>query len=124
MEAIVTRQPEGSLLAFTGELTIYHAQDVKNALLDALSATAALDVSLADVAEMDSSGLQLLWLARREGLAQGKPVRLVAHSDASREVFDTLGMTGLFGEVELIPAARSGSDGDLDAMDGDEVATP
>jgi anti-anti-sigma factor len=106
MEASVTRLDGGSLLAFTGELTIYHAPEVKHALLEALSAAPALDVSLAEVVEMDSAGLQLLWLARREGPMQGKPVRLVAHGDASREVFDTLGMTGLFGEVASMPTDR------------------
>lgn len=121
MEATVTNESGRSLLAFSGELTIYHAQEVKHALLDALSATPALDVSLADVAEMDSSGLQLLWLARREGMAQGKAVRLVAQGDASREVFETMGMTALFGEIARIPAGGVDAAGGEGPAEGDEV---
>ena len=47
-------------LAILEELTIYHAMDQKQQLLDALANSQALELDLSQVAEIDTAGLQLL----------------------------------------------------------------
>jgi anti-anti-sigma factor len=75
-------------LDIEGEMTIYRAAELKPAIFNALGATQQLDIRLAEVSEMDTSGVQLLILAQREAEAAGKRVRLLAPSEAVREVFE------------------------------------
>lgn len=72
-------------------MTIYRAAELKETVLAALAAAPALDIELRQVEEIDTSGIQLLLLARREAAREGKPLRLVGHSAAVREAFALLG---------------------------------
>ncbi len=82
-------------LHLDGELTIYRAAELKPLLLGDASAL-ALDLSA--VHEIDSAGLQLLLLARRERAA----LRLVAPSTPVR---DALALAGLAAAFETEEAA-------------------
>ncbi|MDO9189441.1 MAG: STAS domain-containing protein, partial [Sulfurimicrobium sp.] len=53
-------------LRLEGELTIYTAMDMKQRLLEPLSTCRQVDVDLSQVSELDSAGLQLMILAKRE----------------------------------------------------------
>lgn len=64
-------------LTVTEDLTIYHALELKEKLLDALAQTADLELNLAQVGEMDTAGLQLLVLLKKEAQRAGKCVRIV-----------------------------------------------
>ena len=76
-------------VALAGAMTIYQAVPGKALLLEALEAAPVdLEIDLSGVLEMDSAGLQLLALVKREAASQGKAVRLTAHSPAVAEVFD------------------------------------
>ena len=55
-----------STLCLEGELTIYNAADTKARLAEGLGRPGGLAVDLSAVTEVDSAGLQLLVLARRE----------------------------------------------------------
>src|SRR5271157_3703394 len=79
-----------------GNLTIYEAAANKPVLLSALAKAKELEVDLSSVREMDTAGLQLLALLKRESLRAGTVMRLVGHSPASREVFDTYNVTAYF----------------------------
>lgn len=96
-------------LALEGELTIYRAAELKARLLEPLQDAGAvsLDIDLSRVTELDSSGLQLLMLARRQALAQGGALRLVDHSPAVREVFDLLDLAGQFGDPPAMAPASA-----------------
>jgi anti-anti-sigma factor len=94
-----------SRIAVEGDLTIYSAAADKQALLAALEAAAALEVDLSRVAEMDTAGLQLLVLLKREAARRGKSMRLVAHSAAALGVLDAYNLVGYFGDPVLIPGA-------------------
>jgi len=76
-----------------GNMTIYEAAANKPALLGALAKAKELDVDLSCVREMDTAGLQLLLLLKRESLRAGTVMRLVGHSSASRDVLDTYNVT-------------------------------
>lgn len=91
-------------LVLEGALTIYRAQELKEHLLNAVQSHPELLLDLSQVTEMDSSGLQLLYLAKREAANIEHRLRIVAHSDAVREVFDLCNLNAYFGDPTLIPA--------------------
>lgn len=95
-----------SRIAVEGDLTIYSAAADKEALLAALEAAPALEIDLSRVDEMDTAGLQLLVLVKREAARRGKAMRLVAHSAAALGVLDTYNLVGYFGDPVLISGAR------------------
>lgn len=91
-------------LAFDGDLTIYHATEIQQRLIDGLRADGVLELDLSHVAEIDTAGLQLLALAKRESLKLDHPLRIVGHSPAVREVIEFLNMVAFFGDPLVIPA--------------------
>lgn len=101
------------------DLTIYNAGDVKKQFLEALEALDAQDASgapaagkvieldLSQVAEIDTSGIQLLILAKRESLRHKRTLRIVAHSGPVREAIDFFDLATYFGDPLLIPAREA-----------------
>ena len=85
-------------------MTVYHALELKHSLLDALLSASALEVDLSQVREIDTSGIQLLMLAKRESLSQGKTLAIVAHSSAVREALDFYNLAAYFGDPLVIAA--------------------
>jgi len=77
-----------AVLALEGEVTIFHALDIKGRLLDFLGSGDELELDLSGVAELDSAGLQLLLLARREARQQGRALTFTRHSAAVRQVLE------------------------------------
>lgn len=94
-------------LVFDGQLTIYDAAALKTRLQAALEQADedGLELDLAQVAEIDTAGLQLLLLARRESQRLQRPLRIVGASAALREVVGFCHLGDFFGET-LPPDAR------------------
>lgn len=97
---------DGDVLRLQGELNIYTAMETKERLLAALAAGDALDIDLSGVTEMDTSGVQLLILAKREAARQGKRLALSGHSPAAMDLIDLFNLGGWFGDPLIIPAGR------------------
>lgn len=95
---ITTTPIDGEYLRLTidGAMTVYEASESKSELLAALADGAGLEIDLAGVDEIDTAGLQLLVLTRREGAQAGKPVRLADPSAALLEALDRYGMRSTF----------------------------
>ena len=74
------------VLELEGELTIHTAADRRGALLAMVDAGGDLDLDLSAVTELDSAGLQLLLLARREAARGGARLTLAAMSQAVADV--------------------------------------
>jgi anti-sigma B factor antagonist len=91
-------------LALEGAVTIYVARELKAQLLTGVRDNAELRLDLSQVTELDAAGLQLLYLAKREAINRGHALRIVAHSDAVREVIDLSNLNAYFGDPTLIPA--------------------
>lgn len=91
-----------------GEMTIYSAAELKTALLEALGQSDEIEIDLSGVSELDTSGVQLLMLVKREAVAAGKGLTLSGHSPAVLEVFELLGLGGWFGDPQLLPAGAMG----------------
>ncbi len=88
------------------EMTIYNAVEFKQALLANLSACGEMEINLSGVGEMDTAGLQMLLLAKREAAVYGKKLRLVEHSPATLEVLDLYNMAGYFGDPVVMPSSK------------------
>jgi len=90
------------------EMTIYSAAELKPALLAALEQGDEVDIDLSVVSELDTSGVQLLMLLKREAVAAGKRLTLSGHSPAVLEVFELLGLGSWFGDPQVLPADAMG----------------
>ncbi len=95
-------------LAMDTEMTIYHAAEIRATLLAALQQGGALEVDLAAVAELDSSGVQLMLAAQRQAGAAGVALRWRGHSAAVLEVLALLGLGARLGVDEPAGAGAGG----------------
>ena len=89
-----------SALAIAGEFTIYTANDLKARLLETIASAKAanIDIDLSEVTEIDSAGLQLMVMAKREAADCGKNVRFCNHCAPVLDVIDLCDLTGFFGD--------------------------
>lgn len=87
---------ERRTVTIRGPMTIYEAVDHKHELLAALADGDGLEIDLSEVDEMDTAGLQLLLLARREALRAGKAAVLVGSSAAAQEVLARYRLASMF----------------------------
>jgi anti-sigma B factor antagonist len=95
---IETGQEQRCRAIVDGSMTIYEAAADKSVLLDALAHAKEAEIDLSSVCEMDTAGLQILILAKRESVRAGKVVKLVGHSPASLDVIERYGLIGYFGD--------------------------
>lgn len=95
---------DASRLVLEADLTIYNAPEHKRTLLDTLEQAKAIELDLAAVGAIDSAGLQVLLLAKRESLAKGKEMRIVRHSPAVQELLEFFNVASYFGDPLVIPA--------------------
>lgn len=87
-----------------GELTIYRANELKPELLAALNGAAQAEFDLSGVTEIDTAGVQLLLLARREAQARGIALHLRSPSQAVRGAFALLALDAHLAAAEPEPA--------------------
>ena len=97
-----------SLLHIEGDMTIYTAAGLKAELMPHLTQPQEREIDLSAVSEIDSAGLQLLMLAKREAARNlcpsgyASPLRLTRHSRAVLEVLDLCNLAGYFGDPLLV----------------------
>ena len=91
-------------LRIEGELTIYRAAELKETLLAAVAAHAALDVDLTAVTELDTAGVQMLLVAKRSAAASGHAMRLMGHSAPVIDVFEHLDLSKHFSDPIVLSA--------------------
>jgi anti-sigma B factor antagonist len=89
-------------LRLAGELTVQTAAEQKTLLLAALETADGIAVDLSDIAEVDTAGLQLLLLLRREAAQLGKAFRLLTPSEP---VLEVLRIAHLDDRLDRIPPA-------------------
>ena len=95
-----------SLLKIEGDLTIYMAAEIKKRLMDFASNGEDLEIDLSAVAEMDTAGLQLLILAKREAALYRKRLSFVLHSRAVLEVMELANLSASFGDPVVMSVAE------------------
>jgi anti-sigma B factor antagonist len=99
--------PAVPTLAVEGELTIHTAGDRRTELLGLLERGDHVAVDLSGVTELDTAGLQLLLMVRREAAHLGRTLDVVGSSPA---VADTLSIVHL--DPALRPLAAAAVKGD------------
>lgn len=109
MELSSEHHKNGLRLHAVGEMTIYHAAELKPALLAALDQSDAIEIDLSGISELDTSGVQLLMLTKRTAAAAGKALTLSGHSPAVLDVFELLGLGAWFGDPQVLPAGGQGA---------------
>jgi anti-sigma B factor antagonist len=85
-----------------GEMTIYRAAEIKETLLTPIVELAVIEFDLSRVTALDSSGVQLLMLAKRTAQARHSELRLVAHSPAVLDVMELLNLGSYFDNARVI----------------------
>ena len=81
-------QLKGGLLCVTGEMTIYQIRTLKEEMFALFASSEIHEFDLSEVTEFDSSGFQLIALARREASYRGQPLTVRSCSLAVKKVFD------------------------------------
>ncbi|MFT3736790.1 MAG: STAS domain-containing protein [Rhodocyclaceae bacterium] len=95
---------EALLLKLEGEITIYRAEEIRQALIAALETQRSIALDLSAVTELDTTGVQLLLAARRTAQTRGQALHLTNHSAAVVEVFETLDIAAQFDDPILLSA--------------------
>ncbi len=84
-------------------MTIYNAVELKEALSKAMAKFQHLEVDLANVTEIDTAGLQLLLLLKRESIGAQKTLHYAAHSPTVIEAIDVYNLAAYLGDPLVIP---------------------
>lgn len=86
MEIQVEERESGRVLVLKGELNIYHAATLRDALFAELSAQSEISLDLEHVSEMDTSAVQIVVALLRSAADQGKLARVVKVGNAAANV--------------------------------------
>ena len=90
-----------------GEMTIYNAAELAGELIPILNDTRLLEIDLSMVNEIDSAGVQLLMLARKERQGAKHELNLLGQSTAVTEVFKLMDLLSYF-DVSVISTKDEG----------------
>jgi anti-anti-sigma factor len=82
------------------DLTIYTVAELKPVVLAAIAASEHGQLDLSQVTEIDSAGLQLLLLARREAQHAGHKLCLICNAPAVTEVLKLVGLSAMLAATE------------------------
>lgn len=92
----------------SSEMTIYNAMDNKSRLMELMAQSDQLEIDLSKIRQIDSSGLQLLIMAKLEAEANQKTISLTGHSDSVVEVIDLCNLSGFFGDPVVMSSRDVG----------------
>lgn len=104
MSAASEQKTNPPVLCIVGELSIYRAEELKQALLGEPS---PIEVDLSGVTDIDTAGVQLLMLAKRAAQAAQRELRLVAHSPVVNDVFELLNLGAYFDDPLVMASSAS-----------------
>jgi anti-sigma B factor antagonist len=85
----------GPILRVAGDLTIYNAAALATDLLGRLADGARVDLDLDEVTELDTAGLQVLLVARREAKTRGQSMHWLRPSAPVVQVIETFQLAHL-----------------------------
>lgn len=90
------------------EMSIYTASEIKGQLMVCLMRAPRMELDLSGVSELDTAGVQLLMLLKREALARGQELILTGHTPVVTDTLDLLGLAGWFGDPIVLPERPAG----------------
>ncbi|SFM96780.1 anti-anti-sigma factor [Formivibrio citricus] len=86
MEIQIEERESERVLALRGEVNIYHAAQLRDALLAELNAQSEIGLDLEHVSEMDTSAIQIVVALLRTAADQGKLARVVKVGSAAANI--------------------------------------
>lgn len=95
MRISLSKHGSGLKARLSESLEIQSASEAKGPLLEALECSPEVEYDLSGLSELDSSGVQLLLLLKREASAQGRRCHLTHANDTVSEVLGLLGLSEL-----------------------------
>jgi anti-anti-sigma factor len=104
MSIELQRTGTSARVLLTGELTIYTVAETKTGLAEAMNGAEEVEVDLSGVSEIDTAGLQLMLIAKRNPEV---PVRFVNHPPSVLRLVDLANLGAALGDPLLIAAAES-----------------
>ena len=104
----VTHKKDKCLADIAGEMTIYNAAELKDELLPLLDEPRTVEINLRNVSEMDTAGVQLLMMFKRERHRHGLPFSLAKQSKAVLDALDLFNLAPYFNN----PATPFGTKGE------------
>ena len=84
--------------AIEGELTIFMAAELREAILPVIARHREIEIDLSQVTEIDGAGLSLMISIKREARNQNTALRFVGHSGAVTEAVDICDLPTFFGD--------------------------
>lgn len=89
-------------LVVQDEMTIYNVLEHKNTLFSSLKADQELQLDLSEVSEIDSAGMQLLIMLKKQATIINTQLSIVDHSQAVIEVLELFNLVPFFGDPVII----------------------
>jgi anti-sigma B factor antagonist len=96
------RMSDKIAMKLEGEMTIYHACELKEQMSEWLEQPQEIEMDLSGVSEIDSAGLQLLIAAKQASQAKGRSLHLLFHSQAVLDAIELCNLSGFFGDPTLL----------------------
>lgn len=104
MTARKQQAPSAKAIGIEGEMTIYTAAEQYAGLRQRLRESKELELDLSEVTELDSAGVQVLMMLKKEMEQARGTLHLVNHSRPVVDVYELLDLQSHFGDPVLIPA--------------------
>jgi anti-sigma B factor antagonist len=104
MNIQVEHTGNGTRVKLAGELTIYTAAEIKAALAEVMVESGEIEIDLSGITEIDTAGLQLMLIAKRN---PGTVVRFVNHPASVLRLIDLANLGGALGDPLFISAIES-----------------
>ncbi len=94
----INQTEQGVEVNICGELNIYTATQLKDELLTLLRSSPTLMVNLGQVSDIDTAGLQILIMLKKEATLLKHDVYFAEHSGPVIHVIELLNMVNFFGD--------------------------
>ena len=96
MQIQLSQDGETGCAQINGELTIYTAAELKDQLLKQLDQCKKIQLDLSQVEEVDSAGIQVLMLIRKQAIAEEKALTLSQISESLSRYFELYNLWDFF----------------------------
>lgn len=96
MSIDVLKEHTGCRIRIDDELTIYTASVVNSTIRDALAANDSVAIDLTGVTEIDTAGLQILLMARKEAALRQRAVSFIGHNRAVIDCLHLMNLSNFF----------------------------
>ncbi len=103
MSVDVQQEGTRAKVLVSGEFTIYTVGDIKARLAEVMQNCDDIEVDLADITEVDTAGVQLMLIAKRN---PGKNVVFTNHTPALLRLIDLASLGRTLGDLMVVDAAH------------------